>query len=379
MKQIESIGFESIKKISSVLDKFSARKLFLVTGKQSYHLCGAERILTRLLKGYETFLFSDFGTNPKEADVEKATKLLTQIRPDAIIAVGGGSVIDMAKMTNFFAANYLYPQKSLTNDDASLNKGKPLIAMPTTAGSGSEATQFAVFYIDKNKFSIDNMNILPDAAIIDPQLMLSLPPYLTAATGMDCFGQAIESYWSIRSNDLSKDYAKRAICLAHDNLVNAVNQPDTASRLAMSKAANYAGKAIHLTRTTASHAIAYPLSSYFGVHHGHAVGLTLSAMLEYIAHVQPGDAADTRGYTYVQNSIDEIATMLGQKNAAQAKNVIDRMMKTIGLETRLSRLGINSEADIQMIANNSFHSGRMNNNPRRVTREALEDILRSLL
>ncbi len=146
----------------------------------------------------------------------------------------------------------------------------------------------------------------------------------------------------------------------------------------MAYGAHLAGKAISITRTTVPHAISYPLTSYFGIAHGHAVAVTLGAMLEYNASVNEYDAFDPRGSKYVQKTLNEIAVMLGRKDIAGAKEEIRRLMEGIELGTKLSGLGIKSENDIETIINNGFNRDRVKNNPRKVTRQALRKILENI-
>lgn len=378
MTQKEYIGLNSIKSLKSILEEFSAKKLFLVTGKTSYIKSGAKELLDNLITDYEVQRFWDFDQNPKLKDLKRGVETFNRDNYDVIIAVGGGSVIDMAKLINFSAVNNLNIQEYLKNPQADIRKPNPLIAIPTTSGSGSEATQFAVFYLDATKYSLDNKYILPDIAIVDPCLTMSMPKYITATTALDALSQAIESYWSINANDESKKFAREAIELIISNLISAVNEPNISARLTMAKAANLAGKAINITRTTASHAVSYPLTSYFGIPHGHAVALTLPAMLEYNAGVNDDDVLDPRGCKYVQKTINEITCLWGKNGTGATKQAISDLMQKAGLETRLSRLGVNSQKDIETIINNSFNSGRTKNNPRRLTKKALRAILQQI-
>jgi len=114
----------------------------------------------------------------------------------------------MAKLINFFFANDIEPEKYLKEGKKNFVKGRPLIAIPTTCGSGSEATRFAVLYLEHEKHSVESQYMLPDVAIVDPEFTLSLPRYEAAVSGMDALSQAIESYWCINSNDESKEYAR---------------------------------------------------------------------------------------------------------------------------------------------------------------------------
>lgn len=379
MKQQEYIGFESIKRLGSLVNEPSPKRIFLVTDRDSYGISGAKKYMAELLAGCKVTQFFDFSSNPKIEDVKKGIELFCQVQPDIVIAVGGGSVIDIAKLVNFFAANGSKPVEYLNSAKTNIKKPKPLIAIPTTAGSGSEATSFAVLYIDKQKFSIDNKFILPSVAIVDPALTMSLPKYVSATTGMDALCQAIESYWSVNSNDESKKYAKNAIKLIMHNLAIAVNSPTEAARLAMVKAANLAGKAINVTRTTAPHAISYPLTSYFGIAHGHAVGLTLSSFLVYNSKVTDEDVLDVRGADYVKEMIGQIVPLLGAADVNGAKKWIDGLMDSIDLKTKLNQLGLEQCDDIESLVSKGFDCDRANNNPRSLTSQALKRIIKGIL
>jgi alcohol dehydrogenase len=378
LSQQEYIGFDSIRNISSVLNQFAAKRIFLVTGTSSYYISGAHNLLKEYLSGHNVTRYCEFSSNPKIEDVIRGIGCFKSAGCDAIIAVGGGSVIDMAKLVTIFAENNINPVEYIKKPPKKVKRNLPIAAIPTTAGSGSEATGFAVLYIDKKKYSIENSSLVPDVAIIDPGLMISLPKYLTAVTGMDALCQAVESYWSVNSNEESKAFAAESIRLIKANIVQVVNTPDTISRQAMAEAAHLSGKAINITRTTAPHAISYPLTSYFGIPHGHAAALTLPAMLEYMAGVNDKDLLDARGCRYVRNNLTEICCLFGSKEIIETKKKIEDIIKAVGLETRLSRLGITSEKDIQTVIDNGFDPDRVKNNPRRLTREALREILESI-
>jgi len=374
MKQQEYLGYNSIKKLKLILRKHSPKKIFLVTGKASYEKSGAKKIIESILKKHNYVRFFDFEENPKIEDIRKGLVIFNKNNCDFVIAVGGGSVMDIAKSINSFAANDGKPKDCLTDKKRISKKGKTLVAIPTTSGSGSEATRFAVIYIDKTKYSLDNGFILPDYAIVDPQFIMNLPNGITASAGMDALSQGIESYWSINSNNESKKYAGQAIKLAIKNLANAVKD-NKSSRIAMAKAAHLAGKAINITKTTACHAISYPITSYFNVPHGHAVALTIPSILVYNSNVTEEDLLDKRGAIYVKKTIIEIVKLLGASSVDGAIIKINNLMKQIGLTTKLSELGIKTDEDIETIIKNGFNPGRVNNNPRRLTKEALMSIL----
>lgn len=374
MTQKEYVGYDSVFRLREVLVELGSRKIFLVTGKDSYSACGAKAYLDNLLKGYEVHRFCEFTVNPKIEDVERGIDIFRADRWDTVIAVGGGSVIDMAKVINFLAAH----PRALDGYEIKFGAPKtlrPLIAIPTTSGSGSEATHFAVVYVGQRKHSIADEGILPTVAIVDAGLTKSLPEYITAVSGLDALGQAIESYWNVHSTNASKQFASAAIKLIIANLPVVVKRPTADSRLRMAEAAHFAGKAVNITKTTAAHSISYPLTSYFGIPHGQAVGLTLSSLLVFNSNVTDEDVLDKRGAKYVRKAVEEICKLLGTTNATGAREKIDSLLHQIGLKTRLGALGIKSKEDIELIIHKGFDPERMWNNPRLLTEEALREIL----
>ena len=378
MLQQEYIGFNSINNLKNILSRHHPLNIFLVSGKNSYEKSGAKAILDVILTNYNVVHFHDFDVNPKLTDIKKGIKIFMKNKCDFVIAVCGGSAIDIAKSINLFAANIEEPIEYIKKGKNIENKGNTLIAIPTTAGSGSEATHFAVIYIDKIKYSLENYFILPDYAIVDPQFTMSLPKSLTASSGIDAFSQAIESCWSINSTKESKKHAKEAIKLTIKYLPKDVGNTSEESREAMAKAAHLAGKAINISKTTACHAISYPITSYFSVPHGHAVALTLAKMLEYNSKVTEKDLLDKRGIDYVRDIIKEISNLIGAKNTEEASKKITNLMKEIGLKTKLSKLGIKTDEDIEIIIKNGFNPDRVKNNPRKLTKKALRKILNSI-
>jgi len=368
----------SIRELYAILEETKPNNIFLVTGKKSYTSCGAKDFLKPLLTKYDITTFSDFELNPKIEDVKKGIELYNESDCDLVIAVGGGSVMDVAKSINILAAQELSPEGYVTKKNNIISKGKPLVAIPTTSGTGSEATHFSVIYIDKVKHSLAHPFMLPDYAIVDPKLTTNVPKYITACTGFDALSQAIESFWSVNSTSESRAYSKSAMKLLVENLKEAVLSPSTHSRTNVAKSSNLAGKAINIAKTTAAHAVSYPITSYFGVPHGHAVALTLPSMLEYNASVSEKDCQDKRGLEFVKARMDELVNILGAKNPKDASSTISLLMKDVGLENRLRAVGIKTQEDKDLIVKHGFNPERVKNNPRVLSKEKLKRILDSL-
>lgn len=378
MPQTGFIGFDSLKNLSKLLVKHKPAKIFLVSGKSSYEKSGAEKKINGILDGFRFIRFNGFEENPKLPDITRGIKAFKGNDCDFVIAVGGGSVIDVAKSINLLSANDGKAEDYIKNKKKIKNKGKTLIAIPTTAGTGSEATKFAVVYIGKTKYSLEHEFCIPDYSIVDPNLTLSLPKTVTACSGMDALCQGIESYWSVNSTKESREYAKEAIKLVVNNLVGAVNKPSRKTRESMAIAANLAGKAINISKTTACHSVSYPITSYFDVPHGHAVALTLAPMLVYNSNVTSKDVLDKRGFQYVKKTIKSVSRLTGAGSVKDAALKIKSLMKKIGLSTSLSGLGIKTKKDISIIIKNGFNPSRIKNNPRILTENALRKILEEI-
>jgi alcohol dehydrogenase class IV len=365
MQQQEFFGFDSIKNLEEILKKEKSKKVFLVSGKKSFEDCGAQEIFEKYSRDYNIKRFCDFSSNPKKEEIDVGFELFKQENYDTIIAIGGGSVIDVAKKIKL--SEYENSKEKIL-----------LVAIPTTSGSGSEATHFIVYYKgDEKQSEGDSKLTLPNYVICDPQFTMSLPKKITASTGIDALSQAIESYWSINSTEESKKFSEEAIKICLQNLEGAVNFSSEKNRENMMRAANLAGKAINITKTTACHSISYPITSYFQIPHGHAAGLTLGEMLVYNSKISNKDCLDKRGEEYVKEVIDNIVKMFDKKNSIQAKDRINKLMKNIGLETKLSRIGL-SKDDIELIIKKGFNPDRVRNNPRLLTKDNLKKILEEI-
>ena len=217
-------GIGSFSKFDKMKKLYAGKRILLVTGKDSYSACGAESVLTIALKDENVMRFSDFEVNPKIEDAERGVALARDADVDLIIAVGGGSVIDMAKLIKAF---YSTPKLSheLAHGQATMSDPNiPLIVAPTTAGSGSEATHFAVVYIGLNKYSVACSLLLPEIVFLDGKLITTGSSYQKACNGLDALAQAIESAWAVGSTNISRAYSFEAVNLCVKYLKSVFNQ-----------------------------------------------------------------------------------------------------------------------------------------------------------
>ena len=244
------------------------RKILLVCSNSIKNLSIWKYFLTLKDRvGIEVVVFHDFTPNPKYEEVVDGVKVFNENICDTIVAVGGGSAIDVAKCIKLFSnmdskGNYLKQQIS--------PNGIKLIAIPTTAGTGSESTRYAVIYYNGEKQSVTHDSCIPSAVVFNPYFLFSLPDYQKKATMLDALCHATESFWSVNSTKESIEFATQAITIILANYKGYfINEIQACKQMLM--AANLAGKAINITQTTAGHAMSYKLTSLYGIAHGHAV------------------------------------------------------------------------------------------------------------
>jgi len=250
--------------------------------------------------------------------------------------------------------------------------------VPTTAGTGSEATHFAVVYDDGVKYSVAGPHIRPAHTVLDWRLTENLPTEVIAHSGLDALCQAIESIWSINANETSLLYAEEALQLVFDNLENAFVGATPKNREALMRGANLAGRAIDITFTTAPHALSYPVTSGYGVPHGAAVALFIAPILLFNSEVSTADCADLRGPKTTGRRIRRIVELLGCENAEGAANRLWQMLDQLQCPRRLRDVGVTTDEQVQAIAG-KVNIERLANNPRRIPADALSRLLKSLL
>ena len=341
-------GFD---KIESIL---SRRKFLLVHGGTYNHL-RVKEYLDKLPYAE----FTDFSPNPLYEQVCEGVKIFNQEDCDMIVAVGGGSAIDVAKCIKLYckmdsSINYL--------EQEMVDTGIPLVAVPTTAGTGSESTRHAVIYYEGNKQSVSHPSIVPDYAVLEPSVLKTLPVYQKKCTMLDALCQAIESWWSVNSTDESKGYSVWAIDAIKANWEAYIfeNTDDAAAKIM--EAANLAGRAINITATTAAHAMSYKITSIYRFPHGHAVAVCMPEVWEYMLE-HTDECIDPRGVGYLRNTLTAISEKV---DLAYFKMMFQK------LEMAYPESGCR-ESDLDILAA-SVNPVRLNNNPVALSTEALRDM-----
>ncbi|MBN1649073.1 MAG: phosphonoacetaldehyde reductase [Spirochaetales bacterium] len=352
-------GKGSIYRLKALMEENSWQKAFIVSDRNAYRASGAERKIAGMCAPGSLTVFDDFSVNPKLEDVLSGIGLFHSVSPDVIIAAGGGSAMDMAKLINSLAADkdnaadYIKGRKKIEK------AAVPLIAVPTTAGTGSEATRFAVVYIDKVKYSLAGPSMKPEYVILDPELTESLPAYITGCTVMDALCQAMESLWSVNSTAESAECAEKAIRLILEEKDTISGDIPLSVREKFQKAAYLAGKAIDITTTTAAHALSYYLTSYHHIPHGHAVGLLFGWVYLQNWKVNDENCNHRKGPESVKKTLSKITGMFSAGNMDEFIEYFYTFMGNAGLD-------INAVEFTDEIIENLFGSvnvQRLNNNP----------------
>lgn len=305
---------EDYSELDTYLRENHVRKIFLVCGSsiQSLRINGYFEKLESDAD-IQIVRFSSFQPNPLYESAVEGVRLLRWENCDLIAAVGGGSAMDVAKCIKLFynmdkEKNYL-EQEIVPNDIK-------LLAAPTTAGTGSEATRYAVIYFEGKKQSVSHESCIPSAVLMDPSLLQTLPDYHRKSSMMDALCHAVESFWSVNSTEESRAYSRAGIQAVLANM-DAYLDNQAAGNAGMLVAANTAGKAINITQTTAGHAMCYRLTSLYGIAHGHAAALCVSKLWPYmVSHTE--NCIDPRGREYLVRTFEELAHIMGCGTVAEA-------------------------------------------------------------
>jgi len=305
-------------------------------------------------------VYSDFEPNPVYGHVLQALKVFEENKCVAILALGGGSAIDIAKCVKAFygmnpSVNFL-KQNILPNEI-------PLVAVPTTAGTGSEATSFAVIYYKNRKYSVADPSLVPELVLMDASLLKTLPVYQKKVTMLDAFCHCVEAYWSKNATAKSRRYAAEGLCCILGNYRMYLDGGESAAEN-MLLASHAAGKAINISKTTAAHAMCYQMTKLYELPHGHAAALCLAAVWKYTC---------------------QLARM--QENGDVLKN-LEGLAKCLGCETiegsmrcyldLLQELGIRFDAacsreDVSILAA-SVNAERLKNHPVLFEQEKIKEM-----
>lgn len=315
-------------------------------------------------------IFTDIRPNPTTDNVDSCAELMRSCNADFAVALGGGSPMDCCKAAAAIArGSGKIAEYHTSGRPVNAAEAIPMIAFPTTSGTASEVTNISVLTDTAKglKAPMNDPAMYPKIAIIDPELTLSVPPAVTASTGLDVLSHAIESYWSTLNQPLCSACSVYAAKLVFKYLEKAYNEPNNLeAREKMAQASITAGVAFSHPRTTGSHACSFPLTNLYGVPHGEACAFTLDYFVKFNA-----DNADENG------RIAAFARECGSKNAYEMANEISAMKKRMGMRSRLSEIGCTSDEQIAELTEKSM-SMLMERNPIALSKQNILEMYRAL-
>lgn len=353
--------YKGIENLGEVL-KGSAKVLLVCDS--SFHFLGIKEDIENMDVPY--VVFDQFTPNPLYEDVCKGVDLFQITKCDTILAVGGGSSLDVAKCIKLYCQ---MEKGKLYLEQEYKDTGVKLIAIPTTAGTGSESTRYAVIYFEGKKQSVTHESIIPDVAILEPKVLKTLPLYQKKCTMMDALCQGIESWWSVNSTDESRKLSKAAVetimCWWHEYIFENTD----ASAEQIMYAANLAGQAICITQTTAAHAFSYKITSLYKLPHGHAVAVGLPEIWEYMVN-HLDKCIDDRGQSYLTGTFTEIAKAMGCGTAEEAITKFRRMMMEMEMANPIA---VNREEELGVLSV-SVNPIRLKNNPIELNKETIKNL-----
>ena len=315
--------------------------------------------------------FNQFTPNPLYEDVCKGVELFNREGCDTILAVGGGSSIDVAKCIKLYCK---MSTEQLFLDQEYKETGIKLVAIPTTAGTGSESTRYAVIYYDGKKQSVTHESIIPNIAILEPKVLKTLPIYQKKCTMLDALCQGIESWWSVNSTEESKMLSRQAVEIImkwwHEYIFD--NTDNAAEHIMIG--ANLAGQAINITQTTAAHAFSYKITSMYHLPHGHAVAVCLPEIWDFMLN-HLNLCIDARGKVHLSHTFSDIAQSMNVKNPQNAVSCFRQMMKEMELSNPIA---LEKEKELNILSN-SVNPVRLKNNPVEINRSSALDLYCKIL
>ncbi|MBE5891379.1 MAG: iron-containing alcohol dehydrogenase [Lachnospiraceae bacterium] len=371
-----SFGQDSISELNNVLKGFQAKNVLVVYDKGVAAVGIADKVLAAIDENsFCITTFDEVIPNPTNEVVNAGYQLAKDHDVDTLIAVGGGSSIDTAKAINVLLAN----GGDIMDYEGIGNVPKPvfpLVAIPTTAGTSSEITNVAALIDTKSvrKYVVIDNKIVPDKVIADPEFTRTVPPFVTAATGLDAITHAVESYVSIESNFLTKYNSLRALQIFHENLPKAyANGDDMDAREKMMLGCIVVGFGFSNANLGLVHAIAHTLSAHFGLAHGDANASVLPFVTAFNAEKCPQEMIE------MARALDLPLTGDEDKDKFALSDELLRMTKEMGIKPlrEQGRTRAITEDDFDLIASDALKEGPLHFNPRQdVTKEVIIDILK---
>ncbi|WP_447402415.1 iron-containing alcohol dehydrogenase [Lysinibacillus sp. fkY74-1] len=369
-------GWGCLNQLLPEVERLKATNILIVTDPFLKELGLTDKVQQPLLsKGYATTIYTDIAPEPPLAIGEKLVDFTRKHQFDLVIGLGGGSALDLAKLAAVLAvhdgkvADYL----NLTGTQALEQKGLPKILIPTTSGTGSEVTNISVLSLDTTKDVVTHDYLLADSAIVDPELTISLPPKVTAATGVDALTHAIEAYVSVNANEVTDSLALQAIRLISGSIRTAVLEGENKqARSDMSYGSYLAGLAFFNAGVAGVHALAYPLGGQFHIAHGDSNAVLLPYVMGYIrqsCEKRMKDILDAMGLS---------SAYLSQEEASyKCVDALQQLVQDVNIPSTLKGFDIPEEALEQLTDDATKQTRILARSPMPLEREDIYAIYRA--
>ena len=360
----------SIEDLKKFINDKNFKKIFLLCGKKSFLTSGAEKLIKKIMINKNIKIFYKNSELPVLDELIVIINTIRNFKPNLILAIGGGAVIDYAKTANVvdvrpdlanLIINYSFPFKK---------KYSKLAVIPTTAGSGAEVTSNAVIYVEGIKHSFESKLLIPDYFFLIPEFLISAPKNIKASAGFDAIAQALESLISKKSNDQSIDFALKSLKISTQSFISFLDKPDIKNATEMSIAANLAGKAINISKTTVPHAVSYPFTSIYNLSHGHAVSLFFEKFFKFNYYYIKKSETDFN----LNDRFNLIFNLFNVRNIDEFCSKIISIKKKSFLEDNLLKLNINVKNDFNEIVK-GINLLRLGNNPIKICEKNILEVI----
>lgn len=367
------VGKDARIQINEIIEKNGIKHMLLLSDKGVF---GTGRVteIQNMVSSIDCVLISDVPTEPERAQVRAIYDKAMEHSVELIVAVGGGSVMDTAKFVSAMITNKPFADDGL---DASLIKNDPLptVMIPTTAGTGSEATQNAIVLVaEKNlKVGVVSEKFIPKYVILDPVLTLTVPKKITAATGIDALCHAVETLISKKTNPICETFSLKAIKLIFENLEKCFANPDDVeARQCMLLAAFYGGVCINTSSTCGVHALSYPLGGTYHIAHGVSNAMLAAAVLSF------NEDSCIEKYNLIADALSIDSTWSAKKRADEVVARICELIKKVEIPTKLTDFGV-SKDDIDFLVDSAYDVKRLlNQNPKTLEKSDIKKIYQTL-
>jgi alcohol dehydrogenase class IV len=360
--------------VGTVLEQLGAQSVFVVADGEAYMASGASARLQSVLGARAVAMFTKVTNPPAESVVLEGVEAMRLARPDVVLAIGGGAALDLGKAINHLAAQAGDPAEFMRRKSGMALPGRPMVAIPTTAGSGSEATHFALVHAeDGGMHLVAHAYLRPGFVVLDSSLSNSNPTPGVAAFGLGALALASESIWNIQANEGSIGYANEALKLLMANLEDEFFGMTDEGRAALLRAANLAGKAADLAPPTFLMAMAGGLAARTGASYGQLAGALLGPLLEYNRQVGTIDCADLRGPHTVQMRFVRIAQLMGVSAPEGIRARLNKMLETLLMPAKLGALGV--DAALALDVARAIPKGLYDTNTRRLNPQQVNALI----